>query len=65
MRGTSDPFVQADIVYVVAREVDECYLAWLGGGAEGAVEGDGAVRLSAGRHSFDAFINFLIDSLVN
>lgn len=37
----------------------------VGGGAEGAVEGDGAVRLSAGRHSFDAFVNFLIDSLVN
>lgn len=36
-----------------------------GGGAEGVVEGDGVVRLSAGRHSFDAFVNFLIDSLVN
>lgn len=61
MRGTSDPFVQADIVYVVAREVDECYLAWWGerGGQRGAV------RLSAGRHSFDAFVKFLIDSLVN
>lgn len=32
MCAASDPFIEADIVYVVARQVDVCYQARGGGG---------------------------------